>query len=67
MNNLCPTPSKKRYLTEERAEQALHDPRLGRTLYSPIRVYPCQCGGWHLTAQPQGHRPQKRSKKNRRR
>lgn len=62
----CPTPTKSRYLNQERAEQALHAPRLGKTLYSPIRVYECVCNGWHLTAKPQKYRAPRRSKKNRR-
>lgn len=63
----CPTPNKKSYRTLDSANQALHDPRLGKTLYSPIRAYECPCGGFHLTAAAKrGGDRCGRSKKNRR-
>ena len=63
----CPHPGKSAYRTEAAATQALIDPRLNQTLFSPVRVYECSCGKWHLTHQRRKFdRNAGRSKKNRR-
>lgn len=63
----CPHPGKAAYPSHEAATRALVDPRLGATLYSPVRAYECPCGKFHLTAKRlKFDRNAGRSKKNRR-
>ncbi|MBF6277005.1 hypothetical protein [Nocardia nova] len=50
----CPTPTKRRYRTEEIARRNLTLARTANTDPGPLpsRIYLCQCGYWHLTSKP---------------
>lgn len=50
----CPTPHKKRHPTTWQAENALSSVWRSRTHGGPlpVRVYACDCGGYHLTHVP---------------
>lgn len=51
----CPTNHKKKYVTKEQANNALHKEwREGRRKHMPVRIYKCRCGYWHTTSKPNG-------------
>jgi hypothetical protein len=48
----CPTPTKRKYLTENDALGGLTRKIARETYAKTLRVYACPCGAHHITSQP---------------
>jgi hypothetical protein len=49
----CPTPEKRAYWSKKAAIRALRTAT--RSRWSIRRIYPCECGAWHLTSKAKGN------------